>query len=72
MATICGRSMTAVCGCCAVTIAFSGGVLASLLQEGVSVNGGLGEKPAEPQSEADRCDDDHDQRGHRQNQGDEL
>jgi len=64
-------AVTAVCGCAVATFC-SGFVLGALLKNRVSVDRGLCEKPAEPQGEANGCDDNHDQGGHRQDQGDEL
>jgi len=55
-----------------VAVLWSRSVLCILGQHGVSVDRGLCEKPAEPQGEANRGDDDHDERGHRQDQGNQL
>ena len=67
----CGCAMTTVCGR-AVAAVGSRFVLGTLFQHSVSIDRGFCKKPAEPQSEANGCDDDHDQCGHRQDQGDEL
>ena len=66
-----GCAVTAFCRCAVATFC-SSFVLGALLQHRVSVDRGLCEKPAEPQGEANGCDDNHDQGGHRQDQGDEL